>query len=337
MRLEPPSRDFTSFSKKVTLAIKLTVTTAVILYLYNNIEINKLGFHLAESSKPHISLAFLLTGTLFLSLAFRWWTVCRISSVKIDLASCCRFTFIGFFFNNFMLGSIGGDGVKCVLAARRSQSSNIAVVLSVLADRSVGLLMFISALILFWDREIEEAIFSKIQGNDLGQHTTTIGVSALITFIGLAMIFKKSNATRQFCKEQLIKARELKLDVSQLGLLRTAGWLSIATVLPPILLTLIWVNIALSIGLQLSFAEMLVVVSAVAIATALPISFSGHGVRELSLIFCFTVFLQNSHSPQEIINLTLSFSLFSFLSFAGWSILGGLTFLLSEKKDAHQI
>ena len=38
----------------------------------------------------------------------------------IGFMSCFRLTFIGLFFNNFMLGSIGGDAVKCLLAARVS-------------------------------------------------------------------------------------------------------------------------------------------------------------------------------------------------------------------------
>ena len=114
--------------------------------------------------------------------------------------------------------------------------------------------------------------------------------------------------------------------------MRAVGRFLIAMILPPVLSTLVWLNIGLSIGLSVSFVEMLVVVSAVAIATALPISFSGHGVRELALIFFFTIFCQDSHTAQEIINLTLLFSLFSFFSFTIWSLLGGFLFLLSRNK-----
>ena len=139
MRFKFSLGNLPALGKWVTLAIKLVVTALVVFYLYNSIEIDKLGLHLADSSKTHVAVAVFLTGILLVSLAFRWWTVCKISVVDIGFMSCFRLTFIGLFFNNFMLGSIGGDAVKCLLAARVSQSSTASVILSVFVDRLVGL------------------------------------------------------------------------------------------------------------------------------------------------------------------------------------------------------
>ena len=84
-----------------------------------------------------------------------------------------------------MLGSIGGDAVKCLLAARFTKLHRLCI-LSVFVDRLVDLTMFVSALILFWNNEIEQAVLSRIQGTDVRQIATAIALAVAITLMGLA-------------------------------------------------------------------------------------------------------------------------------------------------------
>ena len=50
MRFKFSLGNLPALGKWVTLAIKLVVTALVVFYLYNSIEIDKLGLHLADSS-----------------------------------------------------------------------------------------------------------------------------------------------------------------------------------------------------------------------------------------------------------------------------------------------
>lgn len=319
--------------KKISFVIKLFITGVVGYYLYTNIQANKLWFHLLESSKPHLIAAVFFTGLLISSVAFRWWIVCRTINVKIAFKNCCRLAFIGLFFNNFMLGSIGGDGVKCLLAAKNSISSTTSIVFSIIADRLAGLAMFIAALFIFWDDEIGRALASSID-DVLVQKILEISLYVFgLLVVGLITFWSFSAGVRKFCRRQFNRLFQMKFELPTKHLITVCLSLVIAMIIPPIFSTLAWLNIGHSVGFNLSFIEMLVVFSAVAIITAVPISFSGHGVREISLIYLFKIFFFDSYTAQEIINMTLVFSALSFFSFTVWSLLGGLLFLMHRSEN----
>ena len=320
--------------KKISFSLKLIITVVVGYYLYTNMQANELWLHLVDSSKPHLIAAVFFTGLLITSVAFRWWIVCESINVEIGFKNCWRLAHVGLFFNNFMLGSVGGDGVKCLLAARISKSTTTSIVFSIIADRFAGLAMFIAALFIFWNDEIGRALESSI--NDLlVQKILEISIYAIVLFfVGLCASWIYSAVVRKFCQRQIKRLFQLKLKLTKKHFINF--WLSIvlALLLPPVFSTLAWLNIGYSVGLNLSFTDMLLVFSAVAIITALPISFSGHGVREISLIYFFQILFLDIYTSQEIVNMTLVFSALSFFSFAVWSFLGGLIFLM--QRSEHQ-
>lgn len=89
---------------------------------------------------------FLTAVTIFLTtvviLAKRLQLIFAAEEVNIDLGVACNLTFIGYFFNNFLPTSVGGDIVKAMCASRITGHPGKSVT-SVLMDRIFGLFTFI--------------------------------------------------------------------------------------------------------------------------------------------------------------------------------------------------
>lgn len=101
---------------------------------------------------------FLLAVLIFLStaviLAKRLQLIFAAEEIRVSLVQTTNLTFIGYFFNNFLPTSVGGDIVKAMCAARIT-GHPVKSVTSVLMDRIFGLFTFIliPSVSLFFIRE----------------------------------------------------------------------------------------------------------------------------------------------------------------------------------------
>jgi len=86
---------------------------------------------------------YFLLAILFTALAvsvsfFRWYLLVRALDLPFTLFSAFRLGMVGFFFNTFLPGSVGGDIVKAAGIARQ-QSRRAAAVSTVIMDRVIAL------------------------------------------------------------------------------------------------------------------------------------------------------------------------------------------------------
>lgn len=99
--------------------------------------------------------AFLIFLATVPILAKRLQLIFAADEVRIGLGATCNLTFIGYFFNNFLPTSVGGDIVKALSAARLT-GHPVKSVTSVLMDRIFGLFTFVLipsvSLFFVWDR-----------------------------------------------------------------------------------------------------------------------------------------------------------------------------------------
>ena len=89
-------------------------------------------------------------------MAIRLRLIFAVKGARITLVDASNLTFVGYFFNNFLPTSVGGDIVKAMCAARITKNT-VASVTSVLMDRIFGLFTFIlipSVSLLFFMRDI---------------------------------------------------------------------------------------------------------------------------------------------------------------------------------------
>lgn len=111
-------------------------------------------FYIVREDIPKVVLAvknihrglFLSAVLIFLStvliLSKRLQIIFAVEGVTVGLRQCADLTYIGYFFNNFLPTSVGGDIVKALCAARITKDS-VRSISSVLMDRIFGLFTFI--------------------------------------------------------------------------------------------------------------------------------------------------------------------------------------------------
>jgi glycosyltransferase 2 family protein len=87
-------------------------------------------------------LSVLIFLVAVLTLAIRLRLIFRVMEIPISFAESAQLTLVGYFFNNFLPTSVGGDIVKAMCAARVTKSG-VKSATGVLMDRIFGLFTFI--------------------------------------------------------------------------------------------------------------------------------------------------------------------------------------------------
>jgi uncharacterized protein (TIRG00374 family) len=75
-------------------------------------------------------------GNVIISL--RWWLLLKTQSIFIELRAAVMLFFLGWFYNNFMPSSVGGDLVRAWYVTKHTDKKFNAA-LSVFVDRGIGL------------------------------------------------------------------------------------------------------------------------------------------------------------------------------------------------------
>jgi uncharacterized protein (TIRG00374 family) len=94
------------------------------------------------------TLCVFIIGQVIISL--RWWLLVRAQSIFIGFWAAVRLNFLGWFYNNFMPGSVGGDLIRAWYVTKYTDKK-LEAVLSVFVDRVViGLLGTLSIAVFFY-------------------------------------------------------------------------------------------------------------------------------------------------------------------------------------------
>ena len=89
----------------------------------------------------YLLLALALFVVAIISNGVKWWILLRAQGIPVPLGPVTSYTFVGFFFNNFLPANVGGDVMRGYGLARYTERGAEAGV-SVVVDRIIGLLAF---------------------------------------------------------------------------------------------------------------------------------------------------------------------------------------------------
>ncbi|MCX7969476.1 MAG: flippase-like domain-containing protein [Armatimonadetes bacterium] len=97
---------------------------------------------MAEVIQHSSFLVAIIAATIYACLqclsATRWWSIARASNMSLRWRDAVAAFYTGMFFNLFLPGLVGGDAVRAILAARRTEHSLSSSFGIVYADRTVG-------------------------------------------------------------------------------------------------------------------------------------------------------------------------------------------------------
>lgn len=275
--------------KKIPWRILVSFTFLGILVYSMRDELPKIGSTIVSANVPLLLLATALYLLSVLIWAKRLQVIFAAEGLKLGLANGLSLTFVGFFFNNFLPSSVGGDIVKAMCAARITKAP-VKSVTSVLLDRIFGL--FTIALI--------PSVTFAFVASEVGDPLVPAIIYGLLgaSVFALTLLFNRSIARRFGFVESLLRLVRLDGKARKLydGLhdFRRHRWaavgamgLSLAGQAANIYVT--WL-MAIALGARPTFLSFLMLIPVIHLISMVPISLNGLGLRE----FAFVIILKAS-------------------------------------------
>jgi uncharacterized membrane protein YbhN (UPF0104 family) len=258
--------------------IKAAITAGMVAVVAFSISFDKLINTLSQIS-PITALIVVAGYTLGqLMSSVKWWTIARSGGINVPYTHALKAYFIGMFVNCFGsgLGTVGGDVARGILISDGLPKKTEGIA-AVVADRIHGLTV-LSVIALFT---------SQCFGSD------RVPGWILLALLGLIVGFISAWVLGPAVLRQLPKTNKVFAKLSQVAEIfpRDYKTLSIITGISiifhctQILLHAVMAN---AVGSQIPLATLFVVIPLVNIASSLPISWNGLGVRENSYIYFLT-------------------------------------------------
>lgn len=259
--------------KWIAFAVKAAVTAGLIWLILRGVDLGAALERMAGLSAP---AAIAAVGLLMLHCfvaGWRWRMIMRLFGPALPLRDSIRLFFEGYFFNNALPSTIGGDGVR-IYRANRMGLPLAASVNGVLLDRVTGLTGLV----------ILVAAGQPLLYAHVEDISTRLAFAAIL-LAGITGVAAMILARR--IPERLLPAR-LREPVHKLSEATHAAYLHPAVSLPVLGLSVmvhglivasVYV-IAIGLGLNVGLFESLVLVPAVILLSTVPVSIGGWGLRE---------------------------------------------------------
>lgn len=315
------------------LVFRGIVTVLIIAYLVLKVHWPELVAQLVRADFLWLTLACFLFGVVYLLAALRWWFLMQVQEIHLPLKVATALTFIGQFFNSFLLGAVGGDIIKALYLEKYAPNQRTHATLSIIMDRVMGLLILICAslLVIPWQ-------FQFLMRGDLA-HSIMLGMLVIFSLcgaIGLIMVitpFHRLPPAIRTLWHKIPHRHILELVMAGfrqhgVALKLTLASLAAGTVMTAVLITACYC-IGVGIGLTVTYLQMLVIMTIVTCVISLPISIGGHGVREGIFVIMFTAFglISVDQQLQTGRETAILFSLLFFVIPLVWSLVGGIIYL----------
>lgn len=128
----------TAYRHIILVLIKVMVTSALVYWLYVQMETGVTLEVVTGVESGLLVLAVFLHCMVFILSALRWWLLLSTTNVSLPFSRVLPSYYLGVFLNNFLPTSMGGDVVRIVHLRLRGLSMK-ALIGSSLVDRIIGL------------------------------------------------------------------------------------------------------------------------------------------------------------------------------------------------------
>lgn len=327
-----------NIKNKIFFSIKLLVSVLILAYLFTSLDLDDLIKQLVSLNLNYFMAAVLTLAFPIALTSLRWQILLRAQKIYIPVNQVVIIDLIGCFFNSFLPGSTGGDAYRVLYVIRQYATKKTKVILSILLDRGLGLialLILVLMLPIFYS-DLIPAIKPIVD-----YFPYLIIALAICGILLLTLIVSPRHLLPNIGKRLIDKADEISFFNKILIFLRDQRNQPLALLLA-IIITAISYGFnflsgylaATSLGLELSYLQVVTILSILYIIISIPISLGGHGVRELTLIALLAYSLNADQNTKEI---AVAYSLILFSIQLIWSIIGGVVFLLHRQKSAPNL
>ncbi len=272
-------------SKRSWLIIKLCLSALLIGYLLQRIPLRDILHSLAQVDGLWLGVAVLLAIVGKIISTLRWRYLLAVQEMPVPFGVLFCSLLVGYFFNNFLPSTIGGDAVRAFDVARYSRR-NMASVVTVLTERVMGILALASL-----------ALVAALLGFELirpvGQVWLIVVVFFMVSFGGYFLITRRSLVERGVRLLHRLKWKKPAQKVEEAfrafsvmrdrrGVLNNVFMIS---VLLQLNVLLYYYVLSLSLHLGVSIFYFFCMIPVILVTLQLPVSINGIGVREGLYVF----------------------------------------------------
>jgi uncharacterized protein (TIRG00374 family) len=301
-------------------AAKVVFSIGLLAFLIHRAGWGEMAGVFRSARPPGLIAALLVYVATVVVISLRWQMLLVSQKAHVPFRRTLSLYFIGFFFNNFLPTSIGGDIYRAVGAGQATGRRAVCAA-SVLVERLMGMLAVATLAIL-------AAVLLVRQAADGPIRALTLGFGALIVLLVALFFHRRTFHVLEALagrislwgleKKLLRLSQALDLYRSQRAVLLAVFLASIAYQL---LIVVFSYLVGRALGLGISFRYFMLCVPFTVIISLVPISINGVGIREGGYVFLLS---KIGHSSSEAVSLSLLIYALSLLV----SLIGGLLYLL---------
>ena len=272
-----------------------------------------------------VVLATLIAGLAFPLQAWRWWFLLRAQGLTLSLHWAHVVTWIGNFYNAFLLGGLGGDAVRAFYICRDAPAHQAAGLAATLVDRILGLVVLLSIAALTLLLKLEAVALHP----ELRFLLVLCAVLSLASAVAFVLLLRQPPG---WLARRLGAAHTATLTDILLRARSSPSTLLAALASSYVIWLLDFLSVwllARSLGLPLPFIEVSLAMSVAYAATVLPVSVGGHGIREGALLGMLALLglLPTEQSRQ----LALLLAVLVWAISVVWSLFGGIAALFARQ------
>lgn len=313
--------------KKLFLLLKTILLFVIFAWIFKSVDIRETGRVLEKTNIFLFLLGFILYNLSNFFLTIKWHRLATPLNIKSDFFELLKLNYISIFYSIFVPGQASGELIKG-LKLKKKEDSHQKVWVPIVIDKITNLLI---TLVIGFVAVLSDKTFN--------QNTTLIFTISLLTvffsFITITLFSERTKDFDKFIKDNLVKLlHKIKINAKSLTgfslnyfehykknnllIFETLFW-SILVKFPHIVAFYFF---ALSLNISLSLVQAAWLFSIVFLVSILPISFSGLGVREGTILVLLSqIGIQSSQA--------LSFSMLVFITGIIIGLIGGMLELIS--------
>ncbi|MBN2354978.1 flippase-like domain-containing protein [candidate division KSB1 bacterium] len=267
--------------------LKIGVSVILIYLLLRSIGFDRVRQQIAQASWYGVvlSLSFFIASN-FLG-ALQWHILLRTKKIHLSFGQVLSYYHVGLFFNNFLIGYVGGDAVR-VFDVRRSAGREKGALSTVFFDRFIGFFAM-TTLALLAAAILAQRLISS------AAILTIVGVF-IVWVMAILFLFHKQFARKFSWIFKLLLPKNLHLKAKafyeSLDDYRRRKKLLLQLFLLSLLIQslriLTHLGAARAIGVSVAWHYFFLFIPIVALAVSMPISIGGLGVREQSAVTLFS-------------------------------------------------
>ncbi|MBT3238511.1 MAG: flippase-like domain-containing protein [Rhodospirillaceae bacterium] len=312
--------------KTIALIVKFAISGGLIWYLLDNVDLSAAKDKLLTADIGFLALAGIAIVVQVVICVYRWLSVMRAIDADMTFSKTLQIYMIGFFFNQALPSSVGGDGVRMYKAYKNGLSLSGAVN-GVMLERVATVLALVIVVVVatpfFIDRVGDDAaswIVPAVSILGLG------GVAGLVLLMGLDRLPSRFDRWRVVRGMAVLAADARRVFFAPADTMRVMGW----SLTGHVNVSLAVFLLARSLDLDVSWLDCLVLMPPVLLIMTLPISIAGWGVREGAMVTAF-----------GLIGVSAAGALVLSVMFGLWALVmglpGGVVWLMSQDRTIEDI